>query len=87
MTTPDHKSQEPTINSDQLIRWNERIQEIKRHAGGRRRARALRRKRGDGEIYDVIDEWLAPVFARWIANHIQPTESGLTKKRAKKHGE
>jgi len=33
----------------------------------RRRTRKLLRDRGNGEIYDVIDEWLASLFARIIA--------------------
>ena len=29
---------------------------------------AKRAKRGEDVIYDVIDEWLAPALARWIAS-------------------
>jgi hypothetical protein len=35
----------------------------------RSRARA---KRGEGVIYDVIDEWLAPALACWIASTKRP---------------
>lgn len=46
----------------------EEFRERARPAGRGGRNRALKRKRGDGEIFDVIDEWLAPAFARWIAS-------------------
>lgn len=39
------------------------------------RVRALRRNRGTGVIYDVIDGWLAPLFARVIAQQLR-TRSG-----------
>jgi len=40
------------------------------HNGGSRvkRSRKLQRMRGQSEIYDVIDEWLAPAMARWLAS-------------------
>ena len=38
------------------------------------RMRALKRKRGTGVIYDVIDEWLASAFARWIARNQMGSE-------------
>jgi hypothetical protein len=50
----------------------ETIHETKRQQGRSQRTRALQRKRGDGEIFDVIDTWLASAMARWIAN--QPSE-------------
>jgi hypothetical protein len=46
----------------------ETIHETKRHEGRCKRTRALQRKRGDGELFDLIDDWLAPAVARWIAN-------------------
>lgn len=33
----------------------------------RKRSEKLLRLRGEGVIYDVIDELLAPLMARWIA--------------------
>jgi hypothetical protein len=37
--------------------------------GSRRSKRSTSRaKRGEGVLYDVIDEWLAPAFARWMAS-------------------
>jgi hypothetical protein len=40
------------------------------HGGGPRvkRSRKLQRMRGEGNIYDVIDEWLAPAMARWLSS-------------------
>jgi len=42
--------------------------------------REIQRRRGDGEIYDVIDKWLAPAVARWIANQRSQPEPELHKK-------
>lgn len=38
------------------------------YQGPRRNRRNARAKRHEGVIYDVIDEWLAPAFARWLAS-------------------
>jgi hypothetical protein len=39
------------------------------HGGHRvKRSRKLQRMRGNSEIYDVIDEWLAPAMARWLGS-------------------
>jgi hypothetical protein len=55
-------------NIEGTARRNEKTLKTMKAARDHKRGRALQRKRGDGEIYDVIDEWLAPLFARWIAN-------------------
>jgi hypothetical protein len=44
------------------------------------RPREIQRKRGDGEIYDLIDEWLAPVLSRWIFIQRSEPEPELNKK-------
>lgn len=36
-------------------------------SSSRFKRQTVRAKRGEGAIYDVIDEWLAPAFVRWIA--------------------
>jgi hypothetical protein len=51
-----------------------------RNARRGKRLREIQRKRGDGEIYDLIDEWLAPLLARWIANQRSQPEPELHKK-------
>jgi hypothetical protein len=43
--------------------------EVGTHGGPRvKRSRKLQRMRGEGNIYDVIDEWLAPAMARWLSS-------------------
>jgi hypothetical protein len=65
---PNSKSRKQTISASQPKGCVETAPETKRQQGRSKRTRALQRKRGDGEIFDVIDEWLAPAVARWIAN-------------------
>ncbi len=81
MTYRDRKSHEQVISASQPLRRNEKAQEPQRHVGSGKRPRALQRKRGDGEIYDVIDEWLAPVLARRIASQFSQPRPGLEKQK------
>jgi hypothetical protein len=46
---------------------NEMLQQGSPLQGRYRQTRTLKKLRGTGVIYDVIDEWLAPAFARRIA--------------------
>jgi hypothetical protein len=51
---------------------NSRLTTIRGYQGPRRNRRIARAKRHEGALYDVIDEWLAPAFARWLASREAP---------------
>ena len=61
----------------------ETIPEPKRQQGCKR-TRTLQRKRGDGELFDLIDDWLAPAVARWIANQRSRQSPEEDEKRLRK---
>jgi hypothetical protein len=58
-------------------------EQLKPKVNARINARYLKRLRGEGQIYDAIDEWLAPAFARWIAKEF--IEGPKDSKKIRRH--
>jgi hypothetical protein len=67
------------MNRDRAQYAGIKADEAATHGGPHvKRSRKLQRMRGKSEIYDVIDEWLAPAMARWLASgHQEPSQSGF----------
>ena len=64
--TSQQTSTSQEVNSVPLIqKSDQKRQRVQRSQNG---PRTKKPQRGSGMIFDVIDQWLAPSMARWIAN-------------------
>jgi hypothetical protein len=75
VTNPDREAHELVMSAGQQKR--KETLEMRQDARNPKRSRTLQQKRGEGEVYDVIDEWLAPLLARSIANQYSPPSPKL----------